>query len=310
VNFQQNSLMEFLKTAEETYKVILTISPEKEPMGTAGPLALAKAILEKTEGDDFFVFNSDITCKFPLKDMLNFHKSHGREGTIMVTKVEDPTKYGVILSGEGGKIKQFVEKPKDFISDRINAGLYILNKKVLNRIKPVPTSIEREVFPVMAADGELYSMDLEGFWMDIGQPADYLKGTGFYLDDLNKSNPKELASGKNIKGNVLIHSSAKVSEDALLGPNVVIGPNVIVKCGARIINSVILSDVIIENSCYIDGSIIGWKSIIGSWTRIDGLSILGEDVKVSENLYINGSIVLPNCGVKASIKTPGTIVMF
>jgi len=310
VNFQQNSLIEFLKVAEETYKIKLTISPEKEPMGTAGPLALAKEILEKTEGDDFFVFNSDITCKFPLEGLLKFHKNHGREGTIMVTKVEDPSKYGVILSEENGKIKQFIEKPKTFISDRINAGLYILNKKVLNRIKPVPTSIEREIFPLMAQDGELFSLDLEGFWMDIGQPTDYLKGTGIYLDDLKKSGSKELAEGSNFKGNVLIHPKATVSSDALIGPNVVIGPNVSVKPGARIQNSVILSNCIIEIGCYIDGSIIGWKSKLGKWVRIDGQSILGEDVTVNESVYINGSVILPNCTVKESVKTAGSIIMF
>lgn len=98
---------------------------------------MARDILEQTEGDDFFVFNSDITCKFPLKDMLSFHKAHKKEGTIMVTKVEDPTKYGVIVSDESNKIIRFVEKPKEFISDRINAGLYLLNKRMLNRIKVI-----------------------------------------------------------------------------------------------------------------------------------------------------------------------------
>jgi mannose-1-phosphate guanylyltransferase len=56
----------------------------------------------------------------------------------------------------------------------------------------------------MAEEGELYSMDLQGFWMDIGQPADYLRGTNVFLDDISKSNNSKLATGKNIKGNVLI----------------------------------------------------------------------------------------------------------
>ena len=56
----------------------------------------------------------------------------------------------------------------------------------------------------MAEEGELYSMDLEGFWMDIGQPTDYLKGTNLFLDDLSNNDKTVLASGKHIKGNVLI----------------------------------------------------------------------------------------------------------
>jgi len=65
-------------------------------------------------------------------------------------------------------IKQFVEKPKEFISDKINAGLYIFNTSMINRIELKPTSIEREIFPLMAKDENLYALDLKGFWMDVG----------------------------------------------------------------------------------------------------------------------------------------------
>lgn len=61
-----------------------------------------------------------------------------------------------------------------------NIGLYILNPSILNRIELKPTSIEKEVFPSMAQDGELYAMELPGFWMDVGQPKDFL--TGKYLE--------------------------------------------------------------------------------------------------------------------------------
>lgn len=60
----------------------ISISQENEPLGTAGPLALARSMLEGTES--FFVLNSDIICDFPFKDMIQFHKSHGKEGTIVV----------------------------------------------------------------------------------------------------------------------------------------------------------------------------------------------------------------------------------
>jgi mannose-1-phosphate guanylyltransferase len=45
----------------------------------------------------FFVFNSDIICEFPLKTMIDYHETHGKEATIMVTQVEDPSKYGVVV---------------------------------------------------------------------------------------------------------------------------------------------------------------------------------------------------------------------
>lgn len=62
------------------------------------------------------------------------------------------------------------------MSDRINAGIYVLSPEVLKRIELRPTSIEREIFPAIAADSRLYSMLLPGYWMDIGQPKDFLSG--------------------------------------------------------------------------------------------------------------------------------------
>ena len=95
--------------------------------------------------------------------MVEFHKNHGREGTIVVTKVEEPSKYGVVVYDQTtGKIDKFVEKPQEFVSNKINAGLYIFKPSILDRIEVKPTSIEKEVFPFQAADGELYCHELKG----------------------------------------------------------------------------------------------------------------------------------------------------
>jgi mannose-1-phosphate guanylyltransferase len=94
-----------------------------------------------------------------------------------VTRVEEPSKYGVVVfDEETGKIDKFVEKPPEYVGNKINAGLYIFNPSILKRI-PVrkfsslkiisvqmkPTSIEKEVFPKMAADSDLYAYVLPGW---------------------------------------------------------------------------------------------------------------------------------------------------
>lgn len=67
--------------------------------------------------------------------MIAFHKAHGREGTIVVTKVEEPSKYGVVVFDESnGRIERFVEKPDEYVGNKINAGLYIFNPSILKRI--------------------------------------------------------------------------------------------------------------------------------------------------------------------------------
>jgi mannose-1-phosphate guanylyltransferase len=75
-------------------------------------------------------------------------------------------------------------------------------------------------------------MDLEGFWMDVGQPKDYLKGISLYLNSIK--NTDKLTKNNQTEGNVLIHPTAKVHESAKLGPNVVIGENCVIEAGVRL----------------------------------------------------------------------------
>lgn len=229
-----------LKQEAEKLGVSLIFSHETEPLGTAGPLALAKDILLKSS-EPFFVLNSDVICDFPFKELEKFHRDHGKEGTIVVTKVEEPSKYGVVLYDETGCIANFIEKPQEFVSNKINAGMYILNPSVLSRIQLRPTSIEKEVFPFMAKEKELFAMELNGFWMDIGQPKDFLTGwynfnptwptiTNFYsisgmcmyLNSLRQSNPQMLYEAPGIVGNVLVDPTAKIGQGCRIGPNVTV----------------------------------------------------------------------------------------
>jgi mannose-1-phosphate guanylyltransferase len=132
---------------------------------------------------------------YPFTQLAQFHKAHGKEGTIVVTKVEEPSKYGVVvMKPQTSQIERFVEKPVEFVSNRINAGIYIFNTDILKRIPLRPTSIEKEVFPKMATDGQLHSFDLEGYWMDVGQPKDFLTGTCLYLANLAKKQSHLLTS--------------------------------------------------------------------------------------------------------------------
>ena len=175
VSYRAEQMEVELKEATEKLGVTLIFSHETEPLGTAGPLALAKDIL-MTSSEPFFVLNSDVICDFPFQELEKYHRNHGKEGTIVVTKVEEPSKYGVVIYNNDGCIDSFIEKPQEFVSNKINAGMYIFNTSVLARIELKPTSIEKEIFPIMSGDKQLYAFELNGFWMDIGQPKDFLTG--------------------------------------------------------------------------------------------------------------------------------------
>lgn len=80
-------MLNFLKDFETKLGIKITCSQETEPLGTAGPLALARDKLVDEHCEPFFVLNSDVISEYPLKQMIDFHKSHGGEASIMVTKV-------------------------------------------------------------------------------------------------------------------------------------------------------------------------------------------------------------------------------
>jgi len=308
VSYLSDLLENELQCQQEKLGIKITMSHEVEPLGTAGPLALAKEWLEETD-EPFFVLNSDITCDFPFQQMIDFHKKHGQEGTLVVTKVDEPSKYGVVVYDQGtGRIERFVEKPKEFVSNKINAGMYIFSNSILKRIQPKPMSIEKEVFPFMANEGQLFCMELQGYWMDVGQPKDFITGTCMHLNAMRKKCPELLYSGPGVRGNVMVHPSAKVHPEVVIGPNVIVGPEAVIEKGACVSRSILMKGARINSHSWVQNSIIGWRSTIGKWVRMEGVCVLGEDIQVKDELYLNGAKVLPHKSLSASIPEPNIVM--
>jgi mannose-1-phosphate guanylyltransferase len=120
----------------------------------------------------------------------------------------------------------------------------------------------------MAADSQLHAFELEGYWMDVGQPKDFLTGTCLYLSNLASKQPNLLASSDNdyvYGGNVLVDPTAKIGKDCRIGPNVTIGPNVIIGDGVRLQRCVILEGARVKDFAWVKNSIVGWHSTLGRW---------------------------------------------
>ncbi|KAG5682416.1 hypothetical protein PVAND_011769 [Polypedilum vanderplanki] len=307
VSYRADEMERELKQETEKLGVNLIFSHETEPLGTAGPLALAKDILLKSP-EPFFVLNSDVICDFPFQELAKFHRNHQKEGTIVVTKVEEPSKYGVVLYDNNGCIKSFIEKPQEFVSNKINAGMYILNPSVLSRIQLKPTSIEKEIFPLMSEENELYAFELNGFWMDIGQPKDFLTGMCLYLNALRHREPSLLYNDEGVVGNVLVDPSAKIGKGCRIGPNVTIGPNCVIEDGVCIKRCTILKGATVKSHSWLNSCIIGWRCIVGRWVRLEGITVLGEDVIVKDEVFVNGGQVLPHKSISESVPEPSIIM--
>ena len=131
--------------------------------------------------------------------------------------------------------------------------------------------------------------------MDIGQPADYVKGQGMYIRSLiEKSSP--LISGNHS----IVHKTAEVDPSAQLGANVVIGEGCKIGAGVRIKNATILGNTTVKPFSLIRDSIIGWRNTVGSWVRLTDMTCTGEDVQIKDETSLSAVKILPHKGVEGT----------
>uniref|UniRef100_A0A8C1UCF0 mannose-1-phosphate guanylyltransferase n=1 Tax=Cyprinus carpio TaxID=7962 RepID=A0A8C1UCF0_CYPCA len=309
VSYMSELLEREMRAQEQRLGIKISLSHEKEPLGTAGPLALARELLTDNE-EPFFVLNSDVICDFPFEDMLRFHQQHGREGTIVVTKVEEPSKYGVVVyEGDTGRIHRFVEKPQVFVSNKINAGMYIFSPAMLRRIQvriDANTISEKHCHFIWNFQKYIYFFNC--FWMDIGQPKDFLTGMCMYLQSVRQQAPERLRTGPGFLGNVLVDPTAVIGENCTIGPNVTIGAGVVLEDGVRVKRCTVLKGAHIRSHSWLESCIVGWSSSVGQWVRMENVTVLGEDVIVNDELYINGANVLPHKSIADSVPEPRIIM--
>jgi len=309
-------------------QVEIILSVEKSPLGTAGPIKLAEKYL--LEDDHFFVMNSDIIAELPLVKMINEYKSHETIGTIMMAKVEDPTRFGVLtstqeinLNVESVELNGFVEKPSTFISNWINGGVYLFKKSFLDYIpQGRPCSLEREIFPLILNSTDIIrGVPIHTYWKDVGKPMDFLKGQSLILthkgplkdvDGENRFITEEMAKelGIEIEGQVFVHKDAKIEPGSKLGPNVAIGKSCIIESCCRIRECCIMEGTNVKKGSVILESIIAKDCQIGAWSRLIKGSIIANDVVIESETMLNGSMVLPNIVVRDDLSSSGEIILF
>jgi len=276
-------------------KVKFSIDPPRMPLGTAGPVKKAEKILGHDE--PFIVLNGDIFADLSYRELLDTHVKAKALATIALCKVEDPCRYGVAEMANGNCIKRFIEKPQKgkAPSNLINAGVYVLNPKVFDYI-PVgrAVSMEREVFPKIAEEGKLYGHLVNGLWMDIGRPEEYLETNKIILDRLSKNFKQERAKNFELKNPVAFDKGVSIAEKSVVGPYAILGKNVTVGKNSQISNSVIFPNVEIDEFASIDGALIGEAARIGKKVKITSGCIIGDHAKVKDNLHLsNAHIVCP-----------------
>lgn len=153
------------------FGVTITYLEEKDELGTAGPLNIARDLLKAP----FLMFNGDVLANIDLSDFINTHSKNDGLATIALTPVKDPSRFGV-AELRGDRIMGFIEKPKEQTKSKlINAGVYILEPEVLDYIPKGRAMMETDVFPTLVREGKLYGYPFEGQWFDTGTHEAYEK---------------------------------------------------------------------------------------------------------------------------------------
>jgi len=255
--------------------VRLTYAVEPRPLDTGGAIAFAARYAGMDER--FVVVNGDVLTDLDVSALTAFHRDRGAEATISLVAVDDPSRYGVVPTDENGRVVGFIEKPPpgEAPTNMINAGTYVLEPEVLDRIPAGGrVSIERETFPALVADGSLYAFASGAEWVDAGTAATYL--------EVNL-----VLAGREGTG---------IDPDARLDPGAtvtcaVIGAGVIVEAGAVIERAVVLEGAWIRRDAVIRDSIVGRNAVIGEGASVEKLTVLGDGTRVEPGATLCGARV-------------------
>jgi NDP-sugar pyrophosphorylase family protein len=247
---------------------------EPTPLDTAGAIRFAAAEAGYLgTGETIVVLNGDVITSLDLTSQIAFHRAARAAATIALTKVEDPSAFGVVPTDAEGRVTAFVEKPPkgEAPTDWINAGAYVLEPSVLERIPPDRrVSIEREIFPSVAAEGRLYAVHSPAYWIDTGTPALFVRAA---LDVLGEGS--HLGPGSHVHPTATVHRS-------VIGAGSRVGPAAVVE------RSVLLPGAVVEAGACVLDSVLGEGAVVGPGAMLSALTVVGDDAEVPAGAVLVG----------------------
>lgn len=285
----------------------VTYVVEDSPLGTAGAL---RNVADRITGA-FFVLNGDVLTSLDLRAMLAYHRATGGDGVLHTIRVDDPSAFGCVVHGPGGRISRFVEKPprEDAPTDEINAGTYLLERRVLDRIPAGQrVSIERETFPeLLAAGGALYAYTTDDYWLDVGRPQQYFQAHGDVLDGKLALPPAAgegrgsmwIVGGPGVPANVrapsFVGTGVTIDESALVGPYAVLGDGCSVGAGAEVRDSILWDGVAVGARARVTDSILASNVHVGSGAVVSAGAVIGHAAAIAP-----GRVLEANARIRAN----------
>lgn len=249
---------------------------EPEPLDTAGAIAFAAREAGITER--FVAVNGDVLTALDVAELWRSHEQRGALASIALTPVDDPSRYGVVPLDADGRVEAFIEKPEPGTapSNWINAGTYVLEPDVLERVAPGrKVSIEREVFPELVRDGSVFGIQSDCYWIDAGTPDAYLQVHRDLLDGRTGDSVEAVADGAVVDPGATVERSF-------------VGASSLVADGATVRGSVLMDGVQVLAGATVVDSVVAAGAVIGAGSSLSGGTVVGYDEVVPDDTRAEG----------------------
>lgn len=165
------------------YGLSISYTQETEPTGTAG------ALREVAAGDEhLLVMNGDLLTQFAYADIFKDHLSSGSAASVVVTRRDTTLDYGIVTMSREGALEAWSEKPT--MSHFVSTGVYVLSPEALSLIPQTGRFDMPELLAaVRAGGGQVYCMETDAYWQDIGRIEDYARACKDVEDDPSRFIP-------------------------------------------------------------------------------------------------------------------------
>lgn len=314
------------------WEIQMLYSVEDEPLGTAGSIKK----IEEYLGETFLVLSGDALTDFDLAAAIRFHKEKGAAATVVLTRVDNPLEFGVVITDAESRIVRFLEKPTwgEVFSDTINTGIYILEPEVLDLMEPNTVyDFSNDLFPrLMERKMPLFGYVAEGYWCDIGNLDQYRQAHQDMLEGrINHAIPGELLSegiwvgagttihpGAQLKAPVVIGRNCRIRENARLFDGSVVGDNCIVEEGASLARDILWNNTFVGRNVHCSGSAVCRHVTLKENVSLGEGAVVGDNVFIGRGATVQGDVkiwpgknVEPGANVSLSLvwgrKWPGSL---
>jgi NDP-sugar pyrophosphorylase family protein len=268
---------------------------EQAPLGTGGGVRNAADLVSGT----VFVLNGDVLTDADLTAMRRLHETQGSRTTIYLQPVPDPRQYGLVETDASGRLRAFREKPTsdaEITTNTINAGVYLIDAALLERIPhDRPSSIEREFFPRLIADGiPCFGWCPTAYWRDIGTLAAYRAAQTDLLQRravMPLPPPGQPRDGSWLDAGGAVALSARIVAPSVVGARVSLGARCLVGPG-----SVVGDDSRIGPDARVEGAVLWERVDVGAGAVLQDC-VVGSDVRIGAHARVGLEVVLESGAV-------------